>query len=86
MEDAHIAEAHLYAVASKAAVADKDGADADADPPPADQEPPEKIYLPGHALFAVFDGHGGTYAAKYSGANFLRVLSGQPKWLPMQNA
>jgi serine/threonine protein phosphatase PrpC len=40
----------------------------------------QKVYLENHSLFAVFDGHGGTYAAKYSGKNFCRVLSKQPKW------
>ena len=40
-----------------------------------------KIPLPGHALFAVYDGHGGTFAAIYSGANFLRILSKQPKFV-----
>lgn len=39
------------------------------------------IKLPGHALFAVFDGHGGTYAAFYAGRNFCRVLSKQPKFV-----
>lgn len=40
-----------------------------------------KIPLPGHALFAVFDGHGGTFAAMYSGKNFLRILSHQKKFV-----
>jgi len=40
-----------------------------------------KIPLPGHSLFAVYDGHGGTFAAIYSGNNFLRVLSKQPKYV-----
>lgn len=40
-----------------------------------------KIPLPGHSLFAVYDGHGGTFAAIYSGNNFLRVLSKQPKFV-----
>ena len=30
--------------------------------------------LPGHAVFGVFDGHGGSFAAIYSGRNFCRVL------------
>lgn len=40
-----------------------------------------KISLSGHALFGVFDGHGGTYAAFYSGNNIARVLSKQPKFI-----
>jgi len=40
-----------------------------------------KIPLVGHALFAVYDGHGGTFAAIYSGNNFLRVLSKQSKFV-----
>ncbi|GAX09810.1 protein phosphatase 1B [Fistulifera solaris] len=37
--------------------------------------------LPGHALFGVFDGHGGTFAAFYAGNNLSRVFSRQPKWI-----
>ena len=40
----------------------------------------KRVPMPNHGIFAVFDGHGGTYAAKYSGRNFCRVLSKQPKW------
>ena len=34
--------------------------------------------LPNHALFAVLDGHGGTFAASYGGRNLHRVLQHQP--------
>lgn len=40
-----------------------------------------KISVPGHSLFAVYDGHGGSFAAEYSGMNFCRVLSRQSKFV-----
>ena len=46
-----------------------------------DGEKTTKLPLEGHSLFAVYDGHGGTFAAIYSGNNFLRILSKQPKFV-----
>mmetsp|Transcript_13798 Transcript_13798/g.34673 ORF Transcript_13798/g.34673 Transcript_13798/m.34673 type:complete len:535 (-) Transcript_13798:449-2053(-) len=65
MEDAHIAEGELYAL-------ERD---------PKDSSKATKIPLVGHSLFAVYDGHGGTFAAIYSGNNFLRILSKQSKFV-----
>eukprot|EP00934_Nitzschia_sp_Nitz4_P004775 Nitzschia sp. Nitz4//scaffold76_size158648//92544//93956//NITZ4_002554-RA/size158648-snap-gene-0.295-mRNA-1//1//CDS//3329557869//4765//frame0 len=39
-----------------------------------------RLQLPGHCLFAVFDGHYGTYAAQYSALNLVRILSKQPSF------
>lgn len=66
MEDAHITEGKMYAAV---VVGNNDGAGY------------TKIDLPGHSIFAVFDGHGGTYAAKYAGDNFCRVLSREPRFV-----
>lgn len=42
---------------------------------------PHAALLPDHAVFSVFDGHGGTLSAFYAGGNFLRVLSRQTAFL-----
>lgn len=69
MEDAHITEHRLYAAEK---INDESGNGT---------IKYSKIPLPGHALFAVFDGHGGTFAATYCGKNLCRVLSRQPKFV-----
>lgn len=69
MEDAHITQEELYAIESNV------GSGAEVN----------EIPLDGHSLFAVFDGHGGTFAAMYSGRNFCRVLSRQPKFVDYGN-
>eukprot|EP00581_Thalassiosira_minuscula_P032592 CAMPEP_0183765896 /NCGR_PEP_ID=MMETSP0739-20130205/11219_1 /TAXON_ID=385413 /ORGANISM="Thalassiosira miniscula, Strain CCMP1093" /LENGTH=728 /DNA_ID=CAMNT_0026004617 /DNA_START=39 /DNA_END=2225 /DNA_ORIENTATION=+ len=39
------------------------------------------IPLPNHSLFAVFDGHGGSFAAEYAARNLLRVLCRSPTFV-----
>lgn len=79
MEDAHIAEPRVYAldVSNK-----KNGTTTTADNDiGTTTTTSQKIELPGHAIFAVFDGHGGTFAALYAGRNLCRVLSVQPAFV-----
>ena len=37
--------------------------------------------LHGHSLFAVFDGHGGAFAAKFAGENIVPILKTIPQYL-----
>ncbi|KAL3817819.1 hypothetical protein ACHAXA_002686 [Cyclostephanos tholiformis] len=82
MEDAHIAQPFLYAERPVSAASVGGGDDeSEVDDNGKKKTPLEKktsyerIPLPNHALFAVFDGHGGKFAAEYASMNFLRVLS-----------
>ena len=96
MEDAHVAETRLYAAepihntnANEDASGNNDmnteGDEADNNNKNSGQQKPPGQYrhieLPGHSIFAVFDGHGGTFAAQYAGRNLCRVLSRQPKFV-----
>ncbi|CAB9522173.1 Protein phosphatase 2C homolog 3 [Seminavis robusta] len=74
MEDAHVAECRLFA----AELVDETAA---SETNNNNNKTYKQIELPGHSIFAVFDGHGGTFAAQYSGRNVCRVLSHQPKFV-----
>ena len=84
MEDAHICQPGLYAEEKKAAGGGSNGKDdkgASASSPSSSSSGYRRIAVPRHSLFAVYDGHGGSFAAEYSGRNFCRVLSRQDKFV-----
>uniref|UniRef100_A0A7S2U5T7 protein-serine/threonine phosphatase n=2 Tax=Attheya septentrionalis TaxID=420275 RepID=A0A7S2U5T7_9STRA len=84
MEDAHICQPHLYAEEIVS-----DAPSTSSAPPATAGETGEmmaithkkkeytQISIPGHSLYAVFDGHGGSFAAEYAGRNMCRVISRQ---------
>ncbi|CAB9503726.1 protein phosphatase 2C T23F11.1 [Seminavis robusta] len=78
MEDAHVAECRLYAAELEETAGATNG---ETKPKDGNSKTYKHIELPGHSIFAVFDGHGGTFAAQYSGRNLCRVLSRQPKFV-----
>ncbi len=41
---------------------------------------PKTTVLMDHALFCVFDGHGGNFTSDYASKNFLRVFKHRPEW------
>jgi len=83
MEDAHIAEANVYAVMDDdllQKINEKKEGTVQVNVISNPSGKTNVIALPGHALFGVFDGHGGTFAAQYAGDNYARVLSRQPQF------
>lgn len=90
MEDAHIAECNLYAWLEKENVTTTNDVSSSSSSSEKkknrDATTSHIIPLPGHSLFACFDGHGGTFSADYAGRNFLRILSKQPKFVEYAEA
>jgi serine/threonine protein phosphatase PrpC len=93
MEDAHICQPFLYAetaeIESNLSAADNDdmaGSNNNTSSTINNNSNSSKKYykqipLQNHSLFAIFDGHGGSFAAEYASRNLLRVLSRQDKFV-----
>lgn len=76
MEDAHVCQPVLYAECDAAADVGGNGKRAKDG-----NTSPKRILLEDTSLFAVFDGHGGTYAAIYAAENIVKFVTRQPKFI-----
>lgn len=90
MEDAHICQPFLYAEAESSDAASTTDNDDDnnnttginsSNNSAGGKKYYKQIPLQNHSLFAIFDGHGGSFAAEYASRNLLRVLSRQSKFV-----
>ena len=69
MEDAHICATELYAEYEDKADQTQTNTEV------------KRILVPQTSLFAVFDGHAGSFAAEFAEENFVKVLAREPKFV-----
>eukprot|EP00978_Attheya_sp_CCMP212_P000660 scaffold1312_cov54-Attheya_sp.AAC.4 len=74
MEDCHTACPELYVPASSSSTSSTRGKKQ------GNKSSKNMTKMANHALFAVYDGHGGSFTAKYAGEHFLRHFTQQPSW------